>query len=570
MADTTTIDTRVEVETPEHVAFRKEVAGPGSRGVAWALDTALRAGVLLAIATPILGIAGVSGMMGAGSGVLLVAWFLLDWGWFTAFEAFGGASPGKRIMGLRVVREDGSPAGLREIFLRNLLRAADGLPVGYVVGVLAMGIDPRFRRLGDRLAGTLVVRTAVVHASAAQARIVPPLTEEERRQLPTRPRVHTALRRALEAWLETGDRIGPIWLAAAADRAAKPILTPLGIAARTQVRGLQMALAAARAEVDDEGRFVARRQLAWRELARELDMHDGFGRDAARLGRIVRGYRDLCADLGRFRDAAIPAHTLDELEALCARAHAVLYARPVNAQALDLGALGAFLFRDFPATLWKNRAVVAAAAALLFVPLVATAVLSASRPDFAVAVLPAETRVSMEAAYSETLARSSDDNAMMAGFYVDNNVGIALRAAAAGIFLGIGSAWVLLYNGVVLGAVAGYLFALGHGGNLLRYTSGHTPWELGATVIAGAAGLRLGIAIVVRHGRTVTGSLRAVGAEFAQMTGGAACMLLIAASIEGFWSGSDVPDAARAVFALGQYVLVAAWLSGRLARGSQR
>jgi uncharacterized RDD family membrane protein YckC len=85
--------------------------------------------------------------------------FLINWGYYVFFEGLGkGSTPGKKRMGIRVIRQDGLPIGLREAALRNLVRAADMLPPpSYILGGLVMHFDPLGRRLGDMVAGTYVV-----------------------------------------------------------------------------------------------------------------------------------------------------------------------------------------------------------------------------------------------------------------------------------------------------------------------------------------------------------------------------------------------------------------------------
>jgi uncharacterized membrane protein SpoIIM required for sporulation len=121
---------------------------------------------------------------------------------------------------------------------------------------------------------------------------------------------------------------------------------------------------------------------------------------------------------------------------------------------------------------------------------------------------------------------------------------------------------VLIYNGLILGTVMGYLTAGGMGDNLLRFTSGHSSWELTALVIAGAAGLKIGWALVHTNGLGRLASLKASGTSIARLAGGAAVMLLVAAMIEGFWSAQELPDWARVVFALANFSAVCAWLGG--------
>jgi hypothetical protein len=98
--------------------------------------------------------------------LLVLALFLVQWGYWVGFETlWAGRSPGKRALGIRVVRLDGSPVGFAEVALRNLGRVADFLPILYAVGITAMAVNPRSRRLGDLLAGTLVVRERPVDLS---------------------------------------------------------------------------------------------------------------------------------------------------------------------------------------------------------------------------------------------------------------------------------------------------------------------------------------------------------------------------------------------------------------------
>jgi len=107
-------------------------------------------------------------LAGASNGGMSASWlwavavlviFLINWGYYVFFEGLGrGSTPGKKRMGIRVIRQDGLPIGLREAALRNLVRAADMLPPpSYILGGLVMHFDPQGRRLGDMVAGTYVV-----------------------------------------------------------------------------------------------------------------------------------------------------------------------------------------------------------------------------------------------------------------------------------------------------------------------------------------------------------------------------------------------------------------------------
>jgi uncharacterized RDD family membrane protein YckC len=140
---------------------------------AYLLDLLIR-GVVLLVVSLILLVA-MSGSQAVG-GVVMVLAFVLEWGYYVLFETIaGGRTIGKRALGLRVVKEGGYPIGFIDSVLRNLLRGADILPFFYVVGLFAMAGDSRFRRIGDRVAGTLVVVEEKSRA-AAPLTILPPPT----------------------------------------------------------------------------------------------------------------------------------------------------------------------------------------------------------------------------------------------------------------------------------------------------------------------------------------------------------------------------------------------------------
>jgi uncharacterized RDD family membrane protein YckC len=202
-SSTEPIDTTTEVETPEHVRFRFRVAGPARRAVAYGLDLLVR-GAIVAVLASFAMLAGASLgelVAGATTGLLLVFVFLTEWGYYLVFDiAWSGRSPGRRAMGLRVVDVSGHPLRLGQSLLRNLLRAADLLPMGYALGVLVMARDPRFRRIGDRVAGTMVVLEDTSRIRAPVA-IDPPPSRAELSALPSRLPVSNEELDAIELYL---------------------------------------------------------------------------------------------------------------------------------------------------------------------------------------------------------------------------------------------------------------------------------------------------------------------------------------------------------------------------------
>jgi uncharacterized RDD family membrane protein YckC len=151
------LDTLYTAETPEGIALSLRPAGVVARCLAYLIDFAVRLGIFIAIAMT----AGAMGGMGAA--FLLISYFALEWFYPVVFElAQGGATPGKRMMGLQVVMDSGLPVTPAASIIRNLLRAADFMPALYAGGATAMLLRHDFKRLGDLAAGTLVVYAEAV------------------------------------------------------------------------------------------------------------------------------------------------------------------------------------------------------------------------------------------------------------------------------------------------------------------------------------------------------------------------------------------------------------------------
>lgn len=207
-AERAPLDTVAEIETPEHIRFRYPLAGPGRRMVAYGVDLLIRV-VLVLIVGLILQMSTMFLFDGFSTGAVLVLVFAVEWGYYVLFESlWSGRTPGKRAMHLRVVKEGGYPTGFLDIALRNLLRAADFLPAFYAIGLGVMGLDPRFRRLGDMIAGTVVI--VEDHARLAHALVVdPPPTAAELAGLPARPDLGTADLEALDLFLRRVGTLNP-------------------------------------------------------------------------------------------------------------------------------------------------------------------------------------------------------------------------------------------------------------------------------------------------------------------------------------------------------------------------
>lgn len=175
------IGDQLNIDTPELVAIEMPLAGIGSRFIAILVDyliwgaaffLIIAMGAIIISAVHFLG--RVSANWAVGIFVLIV--FLLQWGYFALFEAFGnGRTPGKRVAKIRVIHQSGRGISFIESLARNLVRFVDYMPGFYAVGVVAIFVSRRHQRLGDMVAGTLVVRDRLIeppHWSGASSRTI--------------------------------------------------------------------------------------------------------------------------------------------------------------------------------------------------------------------------------------------------------------------------------------------------------------------------------------------------------------------------------------------------------------
>jgi uncharacterized RDD family membrane protein YckC len=170
---------KLTIDTPEQVSLEFTLASVGSRFLALAVDTLVQVGGFLLILLAVVIAASFSAVgfrqlgLWALAALVLLA-FLVSYGYFVVFEAlWQGQTPGKRLVGLRVIGVTGRPIGVYEAVIRNLLRLVDQLPGIYVVGILAVLLTPRHQRLGDLAAATVVVHERPLEPERLSYRAAP-------------------------------------------------------------------------------------------------------------------------------------------------------------------------------------------------------------------------------------------------------------------------------------------------------------------------------------------------------------------------------------------------------------
>ena len=239
--------------------------------------------------------------------------------------------------------------------------------------------------------------------------------------------------------------------------------------------------------------FEARNRALWEELERALAPQA----PPELRARLPRMYRRVCQHLALARSRLYSARLIEHLSQLVLAGHQRLYGSGPSHR----GRLGAFFARDFPAAVRRDWRLVLASALAFFLPLMGMLAAPQINPDIVYTVLDAGTLVEMETMYEPGEARvgesrGSDSDVLMFAFYVYNNTGIGFRTFAGGLLFGIGTLLILIYNGLVIGAVAGHLTRIGYHETFWSFVAGHSALELVAIVLSGAAGLRLGLALL--------------------------------------------------------------------------
>ncbi|MBS4217577.1 RDD family protein [Bacillus sp. FJAT-49711] len=156
---------RISIKTPEYVSLQFQVAGLGSRTAAYIIDQLILMAFNIAIVVIFLiityGQPDILIFLDLHSyliAIIIIGIFFINWGYFFAFEYFsGGRTPGKRAMGIRVIQENGHSITLLSSFIRNLLRIIDSLPTGYFLGIIMIFFHSKHKRIGDLVAGSIVV-----------------------------------------------------------------------------------------------------------------------------------------------------------------------------------------------------------------------------------------------------------------------------------------------------------------------------------------------------------------------------------------------------------------------------
>ena len=562
-----TLDATVDVETPEQVVVSYTLAGIGTRGGAALIDAlvilVLTGTLWYAVARLPLLIPGEApgGFRGWQNAVLIIGQFLILWGYFVAFEAlWDGQTPGKRLLGLRVVRNGGGGVDLGASAARNLLRFVDFLPFGYFVGMISVVANERNQRLGDLVAGTIVVRERLLRDQRPRAVAAAPLDDGPPLVAALSDEQFALLDRFVsrEVTLDNDSRA----------RIAGALVARLGVEVRTDaVAALRMlhareliarrtlrpttSVTGARRE---EWALVAEGRPRWEAFANELTQTRRRGLDALaehEVTAFVESYREVATDLARLRtaDRGRGGDAVFTLSRLVSSGHNLLYRRPSQ----GLARIGTFLAIEIPRELRRSWRHILVASALLFVPAIGTVVAIVRDPALATRMLPpgmiarAEEGQRRGQSGADYLPNGEEEKgSALSAFLMTNNIRVSLVAFAGGITAGVLTVYALVFNGIAaLGAGVGLYITKGIGAQILGFVAAHGVLELSAICISGGAGLLLATAMLVPGDRTRREALVSNGMRSLHLVACVIIFLILAGLIEGNISPSKLPDSAK-------------------------
>ena len=280
-------------------------------------------------------------------------------------------------------------------------------------------------------------------------------------------------------------------------------------------------------------------QTAHEDLWAELEQAVGLPERKLDPQRFLALYRTCCEHLALAEARGFPSAITERLSIVTARAHQIVYRQ----SDFGIARIARVLLNRFPAMVRAHRGYVALSALLALGPAIALGLAVYHKPDLILSIVDGSTAAGFEKMYdpsNEVLGRLRDagSNWMMFGFYIMNNIGIAFQCYATGILFGVGSVYFIAMNGAFGGAIAGYVASAGFGGTFFSFVATHSAFELTAIVLCGAAGLRMGRAVLLPGRLRRTAALELAAKDTSIIVFGSAVMLVVAAALEAFWSSA--------------------------------
>jgi uncharacterized membrane protein SpoIIM required for sporulation len=273
-----------------------------------------------------------------------------------------------------------------------------------------------------------------------------------------------------------------------------------------------------------------------------------------RLGEL---YRSACSDLMLAEAYDLPRDTVAYLHDLVARAHNVLY----RSRGFRFTQWAGAIFRDVPRRL-RSDPMLWLSALLFYGTFLMFGLLAVAGAPVIDEVLSESERRGLEEMYEGSFDSPKDRNdSLMTGFYIHHNASIGLQCYVWGLAFGLGTVYVLVSNGMILGASFGFMALSPNASHFFQFVTAHGPFELTAIVFAGAAGLRLGRSLIVTRGYRRLVSLQLEAAATLPTVGASVFLFVLAAFLEGFVSATRLPYAVKASIAVASALLLILYLT---------
>ena len=286
-----------------------------------------------------------------------------------------------------------------------------------------------------------------------------------------------------------------------------------------------------------EQSFIQRRSNIWNEfsvLARgnRQDLKKG-------AVQFVKQYREITQDLNTAKANTYDPVLIERLNALVNEGNQILYSQ----HTLPFKPLINFLLKTFPQKVRSQWKGILASALLFYGIMFLFGLMCVHFPDMSGDLISKYELDSMERmydpnSYNYLKPRNVSGEADMFGFYIYNNISIAFRTFAGGIFAGIGSLFFLCFNAGIIGIIGGHLIGVGYANTFIPFVIAHGAFELNAIIFSAHAGLLLGYSFFVTKGLSRSASIKKAGQAAFPIIAGSALMLVLAAVIEAFWSSN--------------------------------
>jgi len=279
----------------------------------------------------------------------------------------------------------------------------------------------------------------------------------------------------------------------------------------------------------------------WALLAHDLEKLAKYKTrlDAHAVVNFPQLYRQVCQHLAIARDRHYTPALIERLNRLVLEGHQYLY---VNRSPL-LTRIVEFIAYGFPRAVRANWGVVLASSLCFFGSLIGMTFLVYLYDDNAYYFLSHGQLKQIEAMYNPTAhhwgqAREADSDLLMFGFYIRHNISIGFQTFASGLFFAVGSVFYLLFNGLHIGSIAGHLINKGYNEPFFSFVAGHSAFELTAIMLSGAAGLKLGLALLAPKRDSRLQALQHAAHSIVPLVYGFFTLFLLAAFIEAYWSSN--------------------------------